>query len=357
MLSIASRRYTGAKTKLLSHIESTLLKHLGAFSDTSNLSFFDVFAGTGVVSAHFLAHYTDSSKALNFTHFYINDFLYANFAIYQGFFSQEAFDIEALESLQNAYNSLDSSKLAQNYYSKNFGNCFFSDNDARLIGHIRADLDAHFKAQTITKKAFYILLSSLLYSADRVANTVGHYDAYRKNVNLSNRFKFELIKPLISSATIEIFRQDANMLVKNLAKTSSKCDIAFIDPPYNSRQYARFYHLLETLTLHKNPTLYGVAKKPKPNLISAYCKNEAKEAFSDLIKSLAKCARILMVTYNNTYQSKSSSSKNKITLDEITQILQNVGKVSTYQFDFKAFSSGKTDFNDHKEIIFVCEVR
>ena len=54
MFKLSSRRYTGAKTRLLSHIESVFLKHLNAFNETKNLSFFDVFAGTGVVSEHFM---------------------------------------------------------------------------------------------------------------------------------------------------------------------------------------------------------------------------------------------------------------------------------------------------------------
>ncbi len=133
-------------------------------------------------------------------------------------------------------------------------------------------------------------------------------------------------------------------------------DITFIDPPYNSRQYARFYHLLETLSKNDKPKLYGVAKKPAPELVSEYCKSGAKVAFENLVQSLAKCSKILLVTYNNTYVSKSSSSHNKITLEQIQGILSTFGEVFKYEFDFKAFTSGKTEFSNHKEMIFVCEI-
>ena len=33
----------------------------------------------------------------------------------------------------------------------------------------------------INYKEYAILITSLLYAMDRIANTVGHYDAYRKN--------------------------------------------------------------------------------------------------------------------------------------------------------------------------------
>lgn len=101
----------------------------------------------------------------------------------------------------------------------------------------------------------------------------------------------------------------------------------------------------------------SVAKKPMPENVSEYCKSGAKWAFENLVQSLAKCSKILLVTYNNTYVSKSSSSHNKITLEQIQGILSTFGKVFKYEFDFKAFTSGKTEFKDHKEMIFVCEVR
>lgn len=356
MYKLSSRRYTGAKTKLLSHIDSVFVKHLRALQDRQNLSFFDVFAGTGVVSEYFMRNYglKSSEETPRFTHFIINDFLHSNYAIYNGFFGNKSFDIAKLQNIAQGYNDLNLNKIPPNYYTHSFGNLFFSLTDSSIIGHIRDDLDTLLHTGAITKREFYILLSSLIYSTDRVANTVGHYDAYRKNVSLQDRFRFELIEPLICDC--EIFKEDSNALAKEFARQKRQIDIAFIDPPYNSRQYARFYHLLETLSKNDKPKLYGVAKKPIPENVSAYCKSEAKQAFGNLIENLSKCAKILLVTYNNTYASKSSSSHNKITLDQITQILQSIGTTHKYEFDFKAFSTGKTEFKNHKEMIFVCEI-
>ncbi|WP_345788956.1 DNA adenine methylase [Campylobacter troglodytis] len=175
-------------------------------------------------------------------------------------------------------------------------------------------------------------------------------------MSLQDRLKFELIEPLQPFCEVEIFKQDSNALVQDFVGQKRHIDIAFIDPPYNSRQYSRFYHLLETLAKNDKPTLYGVARKPESELISAYCKSEAVFAFEKLVATLAKFTKILLVTYNNTYTSKSSSSHNKITLEQIAKILESVGKTHKYEFNFQAFSSGKTNFNNHKEMIFVCEL-
>ncbi len=341
MFSLANRRYTGAKTKLLESVDESILKTFD-YRNKRNLSFFDVFGGTGVVSEYF-------AKKPQFSHCIINDFLYSNFVIYQGFFAQDFFDFKKLESLRQEFANLRTKNIKENYYSKAFGDKFFSKNDSKIIGLLREELDRLLETKAINKQEFYILLSSLLYSADRIANTVGHYDAYRKNITLQDRFVYELIEPLKLKATLEIYKEDSNLLVKQLLEQQRQIDIAFIDPPYNSRQYSRFYHLLENLSQNKKPKLYGVALKPEPENLSKYCKVEAKETFKDLIESLAKVCKILVVSYNNTYTSKSNSSRNKIGLQEIQE--------SLYSFDYRAFSSGKTDLKGHKEIIFIGAIR
>lgn len=344
-MKLANRRYTGAKTKLLDRIDTTLLSVFD-YAQYENLCFFDVFAGTGVVSAYFM-------QKPQFGHFILNDFLHSNSAIYQAFFPQETFDWQKIEAIQSVFRGIEARDLESNYYSKHFGGKFFSENDSRLIGFIRDELDGLLESHAICRQEFMILLASLLYSVDRIANTVGHYDAYRKNITLQDRFVFELIEPIKSKAKIEIYRKDSNVLSQELAEDGRHIDIAFIDPPYNSRQYSRFYHLLETLTKNDKPQLYGVALKPKPENISKYCKVEARQSFRDLVENLAKISRVLVVTYNNTYNSKSGSSKNKITLKQIENILESIGKIYIAEFDYKAFSSGKTNFNEHKEFIFI----
>ena len=130
-----------------------------------------------------------------------------------------------------------------------------------------------------------------------------------------------------------------------------KGDIAYIDPPYNSRQYSRFYHIYENLVQWKKPDLFGVALKPEPENMSEYCTSRAKFAFKDLVENLD--VKYLAVSYNNTYKSKSKSSANKIKYEEIVEILNSVGETQIFEQSHKYFNTGKTDFNDHKEFLFL----
>lgn len=329
---IWNRRYTGSKYKLSDWIVELIS------SNCEGNSFCDIFAGTAIVSKKIIEH-VDT--------LFINDLLFSNEVIYKAFFEQLPYRRDLLEKYVHAFQNLDVKDLPQNYVSKNFGGKFFSKNDAILIGQIRGIIE---QAGELTEKEKNILLASLLYSADKSANTVGHYDAYIKGKSIQDSFSFEMISPYeYPDKSVIISRKDANQLAKEIT-----CDIVYIDPPYNSRQYSRFYHVLENITTWKKPKLYGTACKPEPENMSDYCRTSATKVFEDLVNSL-KC-KYIVVSYNNTYNSKSSSSKNKITLEDIERILKKRGSVLVFEKPHQFFNAGKTSFEDHKELIFISKV-
>lgn len=332
MYSISNRRYTGSKYKLLDWIEKLILENC------EGETFFDVFAGTGVVTNRMHKYY---NKVI------MNDFLYSNEVIYKAFFGREDFDEELMEEYRKKFQNINAGELEENYFSLNFGGKYFSENDAKLIGEIREEIKKI--REMLSDREYCILLSSLVYSMDKVANTVGHYDAYRKIDNIQDRFTYELVNPETASDKFLIYRMDANKLVKKV-----KADIAFIDPPYNSRQYSRFYHVLENLVQWEKPRLEGVALKPPAENMSDYCRSNAPEVFADLIENIN--VNYIVVTYNNTYSSKSSSSKNKITLEEIEEILNKKGETKVFEKEHPCFNAGKTEFDNHKEFVFITKV-
>lgn len=331
-IALESRRYIGSKAKLIDWIMGTIKK------ETKNIhTFFDVFAGTGVVT----------KAALNsFDYVFTNDFLHSNNLIYKAFFGNGDFDeIKICDSLDR-YNEIDPNSIPENYFSINFGGKYFEHEVAKLIGYIRQDIED--KKDSLTEKEYCILIATLIYNIDKLANTVGHFEAYIKKPIKHQPLKLRMIEAE-SYDNIEIFKEDSNLLAKNLT-----ADIAYIDPPYNSRQYCRFYHLYETLVKWDMPQLYGVALKPTPENMSRYCTSRAVEAFEDLVYNLN--VKYIAVSYNNTYNSKSSSSENKITLEQIKYILEKCGPTRIFECSHRFFNAGKTDFNDHKELLFITSV-
>ena len=115
--------------------------------------------------------------------------------------------------------------------------------------------------------------------------------------------------------------------------------------------YSRFYHLIETIVKWDKPDLFGVALKPKPENMSEYCTAAAINAFKELVSDL-RC-KYIVVSYNNTYSSKSKSSENKMTLESIRRVLEKKGATEQFAIKHQAFNAGKTNFDNHQEILFI----
>lgn len=282
-ISLESRRYIGNKAKLTNWIIETVR------NEADNIkTFADIFAGTASVA---------NAAFRYFEKVIVNDVLYSNYTIYKAFFEVGDWDTSKIETLLKHYNSLNPNQIEDNYFSLNFGGKFFDYNSSKSIGYIREDIEN--KKDSLTEKEYYILLATLIYNIDKIANTVGHFDAYIKKPIKPQNVNLKAIETVDFSG-VEIYRQDANKLARNI-----RADIAYIDPPYNSRQYNRFYHIYETLVKWDKPELFGVALKPKPENSSVYCTVKAESAFRDLVENLQ--VKYLAVSYYRTYNVKSNS--------------------------------------------------
>ena len=335
-VNIFNRRYLGSKQKLIPFIQECIEKECGKID-----SIIDIFAGTGVVAYSFI----DKCKVI------VNDILNFNYFSYFLWFRKNDLDLNKLSNLINSYNNRNN--FDENYFSLNFANTYFSYNDTKKIGYIRENIENLFIKKKINLYEKYYLITALIYSADRIANTVGHYDAYRKIKNIEDRFiMYELELPNnIQFDTNEIYNEDANTLISKISG-----DLLYIDPPYNSRQYCDAYHLLENLANWEKPEVFGVAKKMArdESIKSLYCTKKARDSFADLIDK-AK-VKYIVVSYNNMYDKGVGRSQSILKDYDIVSILSQKGKVVVYEKDFNCFTTGKTHITDHKERLYICHV-
>ena len=330
---INNRRYLGNKYKLLPFIKRVV------DTECRNIeSVADIFAGTGAVSSAFV----DDKIIIT------NDLMYSNYICNYAWFSGQSYNPQVVIDYVVKYNQLEN--LEDNYMSKNFGNTYFSIEDCLRIGFIREDIENNFKSGKINKRERAILITSLLYAMDKIANTCGHYDAYRKNVKFEK--SLELFVPLAKVQNNEnnlCFNMDANDLVKNIY-----ADLVYIDPPYNSRQYCDAYHLLENVALWQKPEVHGVARKmDRKNMKSQYCTKNATLVFEQLINDIN--ARYILFSYNNMETKGNDRSNAKIADSDIMRILNNKGEVKVFEEDYKPFTTGKSDIKGNKERLFLCE--
>lgn len=335
-ISINNRRYIGSKARMLDFIENTIKKEKIEFS-----SFLDLFGGTGIVGDFF-----NNQK----TKVYVNDLLKSNYLSYLSWFGNEKIDKNKIKLYIKKYNTL--SDLEENYFSINFSNTYFSRENCKKIGYIREDIETNYLSNNLNTRERAILITSLLYAMDKIANTVGHYDAYRKNGNLDKKLELCMLdlKSNTNNKNNKVFNEDANELVKNI-----KADVVYIDPPYNSRQYSDAYHLLENVAMWEKKEVQGVAKKMEKNGIrSKYCSVSAPLVFKDLIENIN--AKYIIVSYNNMGTKGAGRSQAKISDEDIMNTLRMKGKVKVYETDFNQFNTGKTHIDGHKERLFVCKV-
>ena len=329
--SLQNRRYIGNKYKLLSFIEQVLYEENIKYN-----SVVDLFAGTGVVSDFFMSH---NKKVV------INDNLYSNYVFYNAWLSGGEYSRNKIEELIDYYNR-SNGFLRENYFSNTFANTYYSYSDALRIGSIREHIEGI--KSSLTKREYYIVLSSLLYTADKIANTVGHFEAFlakppkEKGVVLENlNIKKYNIDP-------DIYQEDANILVRNI-----KSDLLYLDPPYNARQYVNFYHVLENLAEWKKLPVYGKTLKfICDEKKSQYSQSKATLALSDLVNNTN--TKYILLSYNNTYSAKSGASINKIKSDDIISILTSVGYVKKFSVKYPSFNSGKTYLPNHEELLYLC---
>ena len=142
----------------------------------------------------------------------------------------------------------------------------------------------------------------------------------------------------------------------NMLATDVECDLAYLDPPYNSRNYCDAYHLLENVARWEKPEVMGVAKKmDRSAMKSEYCKVTANESLEDLVAKL-RC-RYILLSYNNNGQKLQIRSNAKISDSEIMRILGQKGKVKVFTTDFKPFSAGRGENVGNQERLFLCVVR
>ena len=336
MISINNRRYIGSKFRMINFIKETMNKEKIEYS-----SFLDLFGGTGIVGDFF-----NDQK----TKVYVNDLLKSNYISYLAWFGNEKIDKNKIREYIEKYNSL--TDLEDNYFSLNFSNTYFSEENCKKIGFIREDIEDNYTNNNLNIRERAILITSLLYAMDKIANTVGHYDAYRKTGDLNKKLELCMLdlKSNTNNKNNKIFNEDSNELVRTL-----KADVVYIDPPYNSRQYSDAYHLLENVAIWEKSEVQGVAKKMERNGIkSKYCSVSAPLAFKDLIENID--AKYIIVSYNNMGKKGAGRSQAKISDEDIMGTLSKKGKVKVYETDFREFNTGKTHIDNHKERLFICKV-
>lgn len=290
----------------------------------------DIFSGTGVVAKTL----KDLGYSVN-----SNDILYLSYVLNKGTLEQNAPISDEVKGIIKHLNNLsvenapwfdiDNAFIYQNY-SPHEGceRMYLQCDNAIKIDLVRQEIE-RLRGQ-VSESEYYYLLSLLINAVPYVSNITGTYGAYLKywDKRTYNKLQLEEIEIQPSDTECHCYNLDAISLARQ-----TECDLVYLDPPYNGRQYLPNYHLLETIARYDNPTIKGVTgMRVDPEKMSDFCKKaRAKRAFEELLNTLD--CRYILLSYNN---------EALLSTEEMSEIVRNAGIADTftlYEYDYRRYKN------------------
>lgn len=345
-------RFIGNKENLLDKIDAAIEKH-----GVKGESFFDFFSGTTSVARFY------KKKGLKI---FSSDLLYFSYCLQKAYIENNItpkFDT-LIQNIKTEKTSLFETPLEKiilflnnlppkrGFVYKNYTpggtrnlkipRMYFSDENGEKIDAIRIKLEEWFKCGLLNESEYFILLASLIESVPFYANISGVFAAFQKkwDPRAVKPFVLRNISVISGKTENKCFNCDSLSLLEDV-----DADILYLDPPYNERQYAPNYHLLETIAKYDNPDIKGVTgMRDYTGQKSDFC-NKSK-AMSCIKKILDKGRfRHLLFSYN---------SEGLLSKDEIFSVLELYGKVFLEEMDYPRFkSNASTSRTPLKEYLFI----
>ena len=324
-VTLQNRKYLGSKVRLLDFIEREILSAAGGIE-----SFFDGFAGTGVVADRMRSHTGRLTLVDN---------LAGNYSINRAFFTSSEANLR-IAYVADALRELNQLEPEHGYAREHYGGRYFTHDNAGRIDAIRDQVALRTRDRDCTEQEQHVLIASLLLAVDKVANTVGQYDAYLKNLgsaaydddgrhmvdsNVYGRLRLRM--PALRFAEgAAVIRADVNDVAG-----CHEADVAYLDPPYNARQYVDCYHVLENIARWNKPELRGKTRKfERDSLKSRYSRRRtALAAFAQLIDRIR--ARYIVVSYSN---------EGLLSVADLKATLETRGPTTIESTDYAVFGNG-----------------
>lgn len=336
-------RFIGCKENLLDFIE-TFIKQKDIKGDV----FCDLFSGTGSVAKHFkkLGYKIISSDLLFFSYVlqkvYIEQNQYPKFTkllkhlkidpVEETLFTSDSQNareiIKYLNNLEGVEGFVYKNYSPEGTKGQTYSRKYFTGDNSKRIDAIREKIEEWKKSNLISEQEYYFLLASLIEAVPFVANISGTYSAFLKDWDKRAFKKLTLEVPEIikSDKAHKVYHEDG---LKVLDRVKG-IDILYLDPPYNERQYAPNYHILETIAKWDNPQIKGITgMRPYENQKSEFCNPKTGiKALGEIIKK--NNFKHLLLSYNDEGIMPES---------EILKLFNKAGKSEVVEQSYQRYKS------------------
>jgi adenine-specific DNA-methyltransferase len=323
--------YIGSKKSLFHVLNKVFRRYV-----TSDTTFVDLFAGTGTVGR--MVHHEYACRI------FANDLQYYAYVVNCAVLNRYSLaDIRLIQQKLVEYNTL---RPINGYMCQNYAppkRMYFTRANAGRIDAMRSQLEKD--KPLLPERVYLYLLATIIVSADKVANTSSVYASYLKE------FKSTAMKPItlpdfipnnVTKSNNVVFNADALDVASKI-----RADVVYLDPPYNTRQYSTYYHILETIALYDKPKIHGVTgMRDQVQRSDFSSQTEVEEAFANLFKSLQNC-RVIIMSYND---------EGIVSMERLKELMKVHGKVRVLKIPYKKFKAQQGVERDTLfEYLFVCE--
>jgi adenine-specific DNA methylase/DNA modification methylase len=336
---IVTIRYLGCKQKLLEFLDKSInacYQEIG--KETCVL--FDAFCGTGTVSSHF------ASKGYNVI---ACDILSFSSVLTKCLIGITIKDLSFKHIIGESMTPIDDILLRLNtlegqgdYITQTYtpvGNrMYFTENNGRKIDAIRNQIEQWLSTSHITPLEHDFLVGCLIVAVSRVSNTAGTYGAFNKKWDVRSEKPLSLFNPFPLTTNGVVLNADVSTVLSN-----HQCDILYLDPPYNERQYGNYYHVLETIVRNDKPEVKGVTGlRDWSDTKSNFCVASKVENELDTLLRLTNASFVVM-SYNN---------EGHLSKDKIIEIMSKYGTVQCEDIPYERYNRVKGKGSDIVEYIF-----
>jgi len=315
-------RYFGSKTSLVPAIHRVVSRY------ATDGTFCDPFGGLGIVGSYFKArgYGVFSGDVLRFAH----DFQVARLEFDRPPRFSRLCRFLRVDGTTGIVQRLEAAPARPGWFFREFSERrrFFTKENASKIEAAWRLIVSWDQAGLISPRQRSVLMASLIDSMDKVANTAGTYYAHLKiwHRKAMKPFRFSFVAPVPGSRTASATLCDAEKLVGERTY-----DILYLDPPYNERSYAHYYHLPETLAGGRSKAIRGRSGIPRLPLPSRF--NRPGFA-SDAIESLMSRARCKVLVFHY-------ASTGLIPLHRIRKALTRFRRLDAYYLNAPGYTTSR----------------
>ena len=244
-------RYLGSKTRVLDDLSCLI-----GTPEPGAGRFVDAFSGTGVVAS--------AAADLGWV-VHVNDHLRcAKILSSARLLASSDVPYEELDGYHSAVEMLNGAMTTEGFLWREYSPAsrgraprprrYFTEENAKRLDGMRGQIRDWQEQSVITETESDLLVADLMEAASAVANTAGTFGCFLSDWSPTALRPVQVKARALREESVDYTADEEDVF----SISTDVRDTVYLDPPYTKRQYAAYYHILETLAYGDEPEVSGV---------------------------------------------------------------------------------------------------